>query len=71
MFLINVECLFSADVAALVALAAGNVALMCCTSNLYIARVSAHVALAARIFKTFLFNEKKEKNSRNPANMVT
>ena len=43
----------SADVAALAARVARDVAHICYTSNLYIARVSAHVAHAARVFQTF------------------
>lgn len=41
----------SADVAALAARVARDVARMCYTSSLYIARVFAHVALAARVFQ--------------------
>ena len=41
--------------AARVARVARDVSHIYCTSNLYIVRVSAHVALAARVFPNFCF----------------
>ena len=45
-----------ANFAAHAARVARDVARICCTSNLYIVGVSAHVAHAARVFLTFVLN---------------
>lgn len=49
----------SADFAAHAARVARDISHIYCTSNLYIVGVSAHVAHAARVFKTFVLNNFK------------